>query len=155
MHCIKPMRFAAALALSLACPLAWGQGQVHEKAFDQFVLRSSVVSSMSIPESSAAANGIQRAPDRAILNVTVLKKGSNLTETVPAKVEASAANLAGSRRLVPMAETKANGWTSYTGTFNFAPREVLDFTITAQPAGGGKPLEMTYREQVWKDRKDP
>lgn len=70
-------------------------------------------------------------------------------------MEASVVNLAGLRRLVPMEETKANGWTSYSGTFKFAPREVLDFTITAHPAGGGQPLEMTYREQVWKDRKDP
>lgn len=155
MYWIKPMGLAAALAVPVVCPLAWADGQTHQKAFDQYVLRSSVVSSMSIAEASGAAHGIRRAPDRAILNVTVLKKGSNLTETVPAKVEASVVNLAGLRRLVPMEETTANGRTSYTGTFKFAPREVLDFTITAQPAGGGQPLEMTYREQVWKDRKDP
>jgi hypothetical protein len=154
MHCIKPIRLAVALALPIVCPAAWAQGP-HQKSFDEYVLRSSVVSSMSISEASAATHGIERAHDRAILNVTVLKKGSNLTETVPARVEATAVNLAGYRRLIRMAETTADGWTSYTGTFKFAPREVLDFKITAQPVGSDKRLGISYREQLWPDRKTP
>lgn len=147
----KPAGIAATLFLFAAWPQAGAHAQMQEKTFENHVLRSSVVSSMSIPEASAAEHNIKRAPDLGILNVTVLKKGSQLTETVPAKVSAYAMDLAGTRRLIPMRETKANGWVSYTGTFPFAPREVLDFTVSAQPENVGQPLEMTYRERLWRD----
>lgn len=145
---------AAAFVFYLALP-SRAEGQTHEKSSDRFILRSSVVSSLSIPDASAKAAGIQRAANVGILNVTVLRKGSQLTETVPADVKAEAVDLAGARRLIRLNESRANGWVSYTGTFTFAPREVLDFHVSAQPAGGGQPLEMTYREQVWVDRKAP
>lgn len=149
----KSAGMAATLFLFAAWPQAGAHAQTHEKAFEKHVLRSSVVSSMSIPEASAAEHNIKRAPDLGILNVTVLKQGSQLTETVPADVKAYAMDLSGARRLIPLRETKANGWVSYTGTFPFAPREVLDFTVSAQPENVGQPLEMTYREQLWRDGK--
>lgn len=148
-------RLTAALALLGAWLPLPAQVQTHEKAFDDYVIRSSVVSSLSIPEASAQAHGIERAPDRGILNVTVLKKGSYLTETVPARVEAEAVNLIGSRRTIPMLQTKADRWVSYTGTFSFAPREVLDFNITVWPQGSRQPLKLNYRERVWVDRTAP
>lgn len=155
MTCLKLFFSAGAVAL---CALFGGQSawaQSHEQASARHVLRSSVVSTFSIPEASAAAHGIQRAADRAILNVTVLKKGSQLMETVPAKVQAHAISLAGSRRDIKMTETKAGDWVSYTGTFTFAPREVLDFTIVAEPVADGEKLELRYRERVWVDQKAP
>lgn len=128
--------------------------QNHEQTFQRYVLQSNAVSSLSIPEASASMHGVRRAADQGILNVTVTKKGQSL-QTVPAKVRAHAISLAGSKREIEMRETKVGEWVSYTGTFNFAPREVLDFKIFAEPLGSGEVLEMSYRERVWVDRQEP
>lgn len=151
MSAFKPAAIAAALLLLSVWPALEGAAQPHERAFENHVLRSSAVSSMAISEAAAAAHDIRRASDLGILNVTVLKKASQLTETVPAKVNAYATDLSGARRTIEMRETKAAGWVSYTGTFPFAPREVLDFSISAQPEDGGPLLEMSYRERIWHD----
>lgn len=144
------IRQVAATLLLVVSPLAWPQA--HEKAFGDYVLRSSVVSSESVPDVGVATHhGIERGPDVAILNVSVLRKGQPV-QTVPARVEAVAVNLAGIRRKVDMKETRSGEWVSYSGTFKFAPREVFDFTIRAEPAGSGTQLEMTYRERLWKER---
>lgn len=147
------LRLAAGAAFVLPAWQAWAQD--HEQAFDRYVLRSNVVSSLSIPESSAAIHGIRRAADQAILNVTVLKKNGQSMQTVPAKVKAHAISLAGSKRDIDLKETKSGDWVSYTGTFSFAPREVLDFKIVAEPAGSSQALEMGYRDRIWVDRQAP
>lgn len=149
----RPLRFAALLFWSPACLLAGGE--VHETADERHLLRSSVVNSMSVSAAAAAAEGIERAPDRAIINVTVLAKGSQLLQTVPARIEAVATGPAGARRPIAMSETRSGHWVSYTGTFRFAPREVVDFAITARPDGGGEPLEMRFRERIWSDARTP
>lgn len=133
----------ALLFLSLGAP-SWSQP--HQQTIDQYVLRSSVTSTQNISAESAKEHGIVRAPDVAILNVTVTTKGSQLTETVPAKVTAVATNLVGQRQKIDLTATKADGWVSYSGTFKFASREVLTFAIQAEPVPAGKPLKMTFRE---------
>jgi hypothetical protein len=146
------LRLAASAVLVLQAGQAAAQN--HEQTFERYVLQSNVVSSLSIPQASAAVHGIRRAADQGILNVTVLKKGQSL-QTVPARVRAHAVSLAGSKRDIEMKETTAGDWVSYTGTFSFAPREVLDFKIVAEPAGSGETLAMSYRERVWVDRQAP
>jgi len=149
MATINRMRPALALGLLAASTLAWPQA--HQKTFDDYILRSSVVNTLSIPAESAQQHGITRAADTGILNVTVLKKGSELTGTQEARVEAFARDLLGRKREIDMRETEIGQWVSYSGTFTFAPREVLDFVIHAQPAGSDEWLDMTYRERVWQD----
>jgi len=146
------LRLAAVAVLVLQAGHAGAQN--HEQAFERYVLKSNVVSSLSIPEASANKHAIRRAADQGILNVTVMKKGQSL-QTVPARVQAHAISLAGSKRKIEMRETKVGDWVSYTGTFNFAPREVLDFNIVAEPTGSGQVLEMSYRDRVWVDRQAP
>jgi len=141
-------RVAVALVLSLGwVQLAWAQA--HESPSGPFVLRSSAVASESVSASTAKAHGIDPAPTRAILNVVLEETSGNGKTNVRATVNASAADLTGSKRSIAMRPAVDNGKVSYIGTFDFLPREVLDFRIVATPEAGGDPITLTYRDRMW------
>ena len=152
MNLQNPLRLVAALLLASASTLAWSQAQ--EATFDNYVLRSSVVGSMSLPESSASRYNIRRSPDTALINVTLLKKDSQHTQTLPVKLEVHAVGVDGKRRRISMRETKANGWISHMGSFKFTPGETLDFVIRAKPEKSDQPVEMKFQEKLELDTKE-
>lgn len=148
-------RLALAGAVGLFAALtglgADAQAQPHEARQGDYLLRSSTVASQNIAPQTAAKHGITPAPSRAVLNVVVLKAGSAAEATVAAEVSASRQNLAGVQQTIALREVRANGYISYIGSYEFLPREVIDFTITATPADGQRsaPLTLTYRERMW------
>ncbi len=142
------MLTTAALALIPVCARA----QAHEERLGEFALRSSVVNSEALPPSTAQANGIERSPRRAVVNVIVTRSRVVPNKTIPADVHVRTTTLAGRRRDVPMHEVISNGAVSYLGVFDFLPREVRDFTVTATPEGTRRTLQLHFRERLWKPR---
>lgn len=124
--------------------------QPHERSEGGFTLRGSTVSSQTIDSATARRHGIEPSPTRGILNVTVERREGPAPRTVQARVQATARNLAGVEREIPMKEVEQNGYVSYTGAYDFAPREVLDFRIRAQPQGASTVLNLTFRDRMWK-----
>ena len=145
-----PARVIAALVLT-----AWttsGQTQVQEIRQGDCLLRSSTVASERIDPATAAQHAIVPADSRAVLNVLVLRNGAEAGTPVAAKVTASMQNLAGVRRDISLREANENGRVSYVGSSEFLPREVIDFNITALPAGAEPDglLKLSYRERMWR-----
>lgn len=134
------------LSLSLAGP-AWSQA--HTQRFGSYTLQSSSVNSEALSAETAREHGIEPAPDRAVLNVVVLKDEQGASRTVPARVQARVTSLAGAIEEVPMRETRAQGRVAYTGTYTILPRQVLDISVTARLEGSGEALKMSYRERMW------
>lgn len=151
----RSILYAIVLALSLAASQAWAQNQIHEKLFGQYVLRSSVANSLLIPEENLADESLVRTEKRGIIRIAVWKKGEQRTRSVPAEVQARAYDQFGSIRPISLSENRINGGVFYTGAFVFAPGEVLDFHISARPAGAEKNLEMTYQEKIRVDGNSP
>ncbi len=141
------VRICAGLLLATAafCAVA----QVHEARRGELVLRSSTVASDRINPATASKHGIEPFPTRGVLNVTVLR-GRN-GKTVPAEVAASSINLAGVRQDIEMREVRAGDRVSYVGSYDFLPREVIDFEITARPLwpANSRPLTLKYRDRMW------
>lgn len=137
--------FAAGfLALAmLASGPAWSQA--HEARAGDYTVRASTVRSDMLAPETARRHGIERSATRGVLNVTVMKDG----KTVPAAIEAEAHNLTGRPRPVPLTQTTANGYVSYTGAYDFVHGEVLDFRIRAQPQGGAPALKLEFRDRMW------
>jgi hypothetical protein len=131
------------LTLALISPLAAAQAHTLEEG--PYTVRSSTVSSLYLAPSTASEHGIERGPNTAVLNVTVLHG----PRTVPATVQARARDLNGTTRAIPMRETVSDQFVSYTGSYTFVHGEVLDFLIDAQPKGAKAPLSMRYRERMW------
>lgn len=127
----------------LAAGPAWGQA--HEVRAGDYTVRGSTVRSDMLAPVTAQAHGIERSATRGVLNVTVMKKG----KTVPATIEAEAHNLTTRPRPVPMTQTTANGYVSYTGVYDFVHGEVLDFRIRATPPGATQPVMLEFRDRMW------
>jgi hypothetical protein len=143
----KARFIAAGFVLLIACNAVFAQE--HTRRFGEYLLRSSTVSSENLSAQSARANGINRDPHRAVINVTVLKKSAGVDRTVPARVQVYAYDLAGRRRFIDVHEIAAEGRANYLGTYKFEHGEVLTFTISAKPAGSEKTFSMTYRDRLW------
>lgn len=128
---------------------ATAQAQSHEASQGGYVVRSTLVDSTSLPAESLQQQGIDAAPDRAILNVVVLKDGSGAVRpTVRARVEATVRGLTGTPRSIPMREVVANDRLSYLGLVQHAPSEVLMLQIQATPAGSAQTIDLSYQEQM-------
>ena len=136
------------LAAALAASALLAAAQSHEVSEGDFVLRSSTVTSQQIDPTSAARHGIEVAPNRAVFNVVLLRGADR--QPVPAKVTASSRNLAGMRSKILLREVREDEWVSYVGSFDFVPREVLDFVVEAQPAEGEQQpvLTLSYRDRM-------
>lgn len=139
-------------ALALATCAASSQAQVHEIRAGDHLLRSSTVASGHIDPATAERHGIEQAASRAVLNVLVLQRSGAADTPVAAAVTASMQNLAGVRQNISLREVNENGRVSYLGTYEFLPREVIDFEVTALPSGAqpGSLLKLNYRERMWR-----
>lgn len=127
---------------------ASAMAQPHQVVRDGYALRASTVVSTALDPATARSHGIDPAPDRGVLNV-VVEKTTAARGNVSAKVSAVARNLAGMQREIPMREARSrNGMVSYVGAYDFAPREVLEFRIEAQPEGEAAELELEFRDRL-------
>jgi len=99
---------------------------IHHNAFTTDVLAPEVANTYNIARSSK----------RAMLNVSVLRDANGMSgEAVPAKVTATATNLMGQKREVPMREVREGKAIYYIGDFLVAHREVLNLDLNVTPQG--------------------
>lgn len=147
-------RLAGRLAIGL---LLWSlalaaAAQPREIRRGDLVLRSSTVSSERVDPAAASRHGIEPAANRALLNVVLIRGKAG--KTIPAEVTASARNLAGVSQKIEMLEVRENERVSYVGTYEFLPREVIEFKIEARPLQppNSRPLTLSYRERMWQQR---
>lgn len=139
-----------ALALALASIAA--PAQPHQASRGDLTLRGSTVASGVIDPATAARHGIDQAPDVGVLNVLLARSRDGNLHPVPAHVQAEAWSLSGVRQKIEMREVRAEGRVAYLGTYDFLPREVVDFRITARPRDepGLPPLSLAFRDRMWR-----
>lgn len=142
----------AIVAFALAVTAGVAPAQPHETTQGDLTLRSSTVASGMIDKATADRHGIEQAPDVGVLNVLLARSGTGRLRPIPAEVNAEAWSLSGVRQKIDMREIREDGRVSYVGSYDFLPREVLDFRITARPldAGGGGTLSLAYRDRMWR-----
>lgn len=134
-----------ALAGVLACNGA--RAQVHISESGSYTLRANVLSSEALPAGTAAKHGIERAPDRGVLNLVILR-GKGVTTTVNAKVVVGKRNLLGQSESIAMREVNENGYVSYLGTFGFSPLHTFNFSISAQPEGSDEAITLEFEDRL-------
>lgn len=145
---------AAALAVMLSGG-ASASAQSHAENRPPFTLRASTVSTLHLPEQQAKDAGIERAADKALLNVVVQRKGpAGDTQTVTAHVTARVISLAGVAQDVTFKANKENNHVSYLGVYTVLPNEMVDITVTAKPADAEAPLSLSFREGMGRAQAD-
>lgn len=139
----------ALLLLSAPAP-----AQQFEDIGDYRVHYNALNTSMLPPE-VARAYGIQRAGNRALLNIAVLRKAESedeLDESVTAEVSARVINLTGQRREIELQEIEDQDAIYYVGTFRIHDEESLTFTLSVKPDDSDEPAhEITFRQQFFTD----
>ena len=87
-----------------------------------------------------------------LLNVSVLRNQEvGLATAVPARVTASARNLTGQLREIPIREIRVGDAIYYIGETQVANAESLIFTVEATPESASEPLTVSFQRQFFVD----
>ena len=135
----------AALFLSSAAPAQQSQD------FGEYVVHYNALNTNLIPPQVAQAYGIVRSSNRALLNVTVLKKVMDTPGTpVGGNVTASGTNLTGQRRDIELREIKEPGGAIYyVGQFPVHNLETYVIDVTVAIEGESEPLDVRFKQQFY------
>ena len=131
------------LAAWITLPVAAQQAM----EFDDYTIHYNALSSSLITPEVAKAYGIRRSDSRALINISVLKQGSNASK---AHVTATGRNLTGQTRNVEMREiSEGDGAIYYIGELSVRNMETFDFTVLVTPDGKDKPYTVKFRQQFY------
>jgi hypothetical protein len=100
-----------------------------------------------LPLEVARAYSIERNPNRAMLNVSVLQDGTN--KAVTATVTVKTVNLTGQLKNVVMRQIDEQEAIYYIGETPVANQEVLIFDISIQPEGVGMAANVRFQRQFY------
>lgn len=94
--------------------------------------------------------GIRRSPNRALINISIIKDVPDTTGTpVTAKVSVTARNLRGQVRAIPVREIKEENAVYYIGEFLVENQETVTFNIEVQPNGENSILHAILKQQFF------
>ena len=140
---------AALVLMAIAVPAL---AQQFEDIGD-YRVHYSAMNTRMLPPEVAGAYDIQRSGNRAMINITVLRKAETdgeMNSPVRAEVSASAVNLTGQRRDIDVREIADDGAVYYIGSFRIANEETLAFTIAVRPEGNSGPAEtVTFKQKFY------
>lgn len=119
--------------------------------FGDYVVHYNALNTNLIPPQVAQAYGIARSANRALLNVTVLKKVMDTPGSpTSATVTASGTNLTGQRREIELREIKEPGGAIYyVGEFPVHNLETYLFDVLVGVEGEARPLEVRFKQQFF------
>ena len=115
-----------------------------------YVVHFSAQTTDELPPEIARAYNIVRSPNRAMLNVSVIRKADSLS--VAATVEVSTRNLTGQLKNVTMRKIEEPGETAaiyYIGETPVANRETLVFDISVTPEGETGTSEVRFKREFY------
>jgi hypothetical protein len=119
--------------------------------FGDYVVHYNALNTNMLPPQVAQGYGITRSANRALLNITVLKKVMNNPGTpVDATVTATATNLTGQLREVEIREVKdSEDAIYYIGVLPVHNLETYNFRIEVGLEGERDPLVVRFRQQFF------
>ncbi len=139
-------------AVMLACMTLLAGRAVAEQSqdFGEYVVHFNAVTTDLLSPEMASHYNIQRSSNKALLNITVLKKVLGAAASpVEAKVSASAVNLTDQYRDIAMRKLEEDGAIYYLGTMSVDNQETYDFTVNITPKGREQPFVVRFRQQFF------
>lgn len=138
---------AFTLLLSIA-PFAVHAEQ--SKAFGDYVIHYNALATGELSPAIAQNYGITRSKNRALLNVTVLKKMLGTTgQPVTATVKATAVNMSRQLQTLDVREVHEGNAIYYLAEIDINDQETLDINIDVTPAGHGQTAHIEFRQQFF------
>lgn len=142
----------AQFAVVLVCMTLVAGRAVAEQSqdFGEYVVHFNAVTTDLLSPEMASHYNIQRSSNKALLNITVLKKVLGAAASpVEAKVSASAVNLTDQYRDIDMRKLEEDGAIYYLGTMSVDNQETYDFTVNVTPEDQEQPFVVRFRQQFF------
>jgi len=139
----------AALAAGLLLTLLAGAGHAEMRQYGSFEVHYSVFSSSFLQPGIAAAYGIVRAKDRALINIAV-RRGTGDAATVSALPSGTRGDLIHKTPL-EFREIREEQAVYYIAEFGFVSGETQYFDIAILPAGESRPLVLQFNHVLYAD----
>lgn len=126
----------------------------QSREFNDYVIHYNALRTDLLPPQVAQGYGIQRSSNRALLNISVMKKsedGDGVEVPVAADIVVHAANLTGQRRDVELREiSEADGEAIYyIGELPVHNLETYQFKLEVTPKGESEELLVEFRQQFY------
>ncbi len=124
----------------------------QSREFNDYVVHYNALRTDLLPPQVAQGYGIRRSSSRALLNITVMKKGGDGGEdtAVAARIDVNATNLTGQRREVELREIQdGDGAIYYVGELPVHNLETYQFKLEVVPEGETEPLLVDFRQQFY------
>lgn len=148
------------LALLSACGGAGDSASVPEAQpagatstdIGEFVVHFSAQSTDQLPPEVARAYNIVRSKNRAMLNISIIRKSDNAS--VSGEVSVKTVNLTGQLKSVTMRRIEEPGDVAaiyYIGETAVANRETLIFDIRVKPEGEDRVSDVRFKRQFYTD----
>jgi len=139
--------FTIGLATSLIAVTAWAE---QSQTFGDYVVHYNAFTTEIIQPAVAKQYGIKRSKNRAMYNITVLKKVMGTTgQPVEATVTGHASNLNRQMKMLnPRKVTEGNA-IYYIGDLTVTDKETLNFEFKVTPEGKTTPFEVSFRQQFF------
>lgn len=113
------------------------------------VVHFSALSTDQLPPDIARAYNILRSKNRAMLNVSIIRKSDDVP--VPATVEVKTVNLTGQLKNVTMRRIDEQEAIYYIGETAVANRETLVFDISVIPEGATRASQVRFKREFYTD----
>ena len=114
-----------------------------------YVVHFSAQTTDQLPPEVARAYNIVRSKNRAMLNVSVLRKADNTA--IAADVAVKTVNLTGQLKNITMRQITEQAAIYYIGELPVANRETLIFDISVVPDGADQASEVRFKRQFFTD----
>lgn len=146
------VRLLALLALPLGLligPVASAEQMVR---FDGYELHYNVSNSSLLTAQTAARLDIHQAPNRALVNVTLLKvMADGKSQPVTAQVSGQIRNLMGQTQPLQFRQIIESDQPSYLAEMRFDNEELFHFEIEVTPTGGSRHYPLRFDQQLFID----
>ncbi len=122
--------------------------------FGDYVLHFNALATDQLTADVARQYGIVRSPNRALLNVSILRKPdqpNGVGTPVSGSVSASAINLAGQFRNLTLREIAEGDAVYYIGEVPVSSGETLIFTVDATPMNESSRFSVRFMKQFFGD----
>ena len=120
--------------------------------FGDYVLHFNALSTDQLEPEVAKQYNIVRSKNRAMLNVSIIKKVAGATgQSVPGSVSATATNLNGQLKNLSLREVQSGGAVYYIGDVSISGEETLIFNIDATPINETSRFSVRFSQQFFGD----
>jgi hypothetical protein len=126
--------------------------EATQKDFGDLEIHYNAIRSDQLTPEVARAYGIERSPNRVLLNVTMLTKTpGGAAKPVDGTVSASAHNLNGQLKSLAMRRVQEGPAVYFIGEVGISGEEILVFDIDVEPVTGGGRRTVQFKREFFGD----